>query len=383
MNTGTGEWWRERREDLLGLGRTQSPLYVYAEEAVSEAIGRTQSLSAVDRVFYAMKANAHPDILRLLFQAGLGFECVSPGEIDHVRRLFPGITPNRILFTPNFAPREEYVFGFDAGVHVTLDNLYPLERWPDVFRGRALLIRMDTGQRHGHHRYVRTAGRQSKFGVAASEMDRLETLIRGLNIQVIGFHSHVGSGITRPQTWVETAVILAGSCARFPDVRVLNIGGGLGVAERYGAPELDVDAVAGSLASFKEIHPQFELWMEPGRFLVAKAGVLLTRVTQIKKKGDLLYVGVDTGMNSLIRPALYGSFHEIVNLSKIDAPLSMTADIVGPICESGDVLGREQRLPETEDGDVLLVTTVGAYGRVMGSSYNLRPPAGEVFLRPA
>jgi len=381
--TGKHEWWRSRREELLGLARKQSPLYVYAAEAVTDAISVLKTLEAVDRVFYAMKANAHPDILRMLYDAGLGFECVSTGEIDHVQIHFPGIDPDRILFTPNFAPRDEYLYAFNTGAHVTLDNLYPLDKWPGIFQNRELLIRLDTGEGHGHHEYVKTAGRQSKFGVAASELDRLAELVRALNVRVVGLHSHVGSGIFRPETWVETANTLAGACKRFPGVRVLNIGGGLGVAQRYGEDELDLGAVASSLDAFKKTHLFYKLWMEPGRFLVARAGVLLTRVTQIKEKGDYTYIGVDTGMNSFIRPSLYGSFHEILNLSRIDAPRAVVADIVGPICESGDVLCRAQRLPETEDGDVLLITTTGAYGRVMGSSYNMRPPADEFFLEPA
>lgn len=120
--------------------------------------------------------------------------------------------------------------------------------------------------------------------------------------------------------------------------------------------------------------------MEPGRFLVAEAGVLLARVTQTKSKGPVHYVGLGTGMNSLIRPALYGSYHEIVNLSRLDAPPETTVEVVGPICETGDVLGRSRRLPETRPGDVLLIAKTGAYGASMSNHYNLRTPAGEVIL---
>jgi diaminopimelate decarboxylase/aspartate kinase len=123
--------------------------------------------------------------------------------------------------------------------------------------------------------------------------------------------------------------------------------------------------------------------MEPGRFVVARAGVLLLTVTQLKEKGESRYVGVDGGMNALIRPALYGAYHEIVNLSRLDAPATTTATVVGPICESGDVLGYARRLPATSEGDVLLVGTTGAYGRAMASTYNLRPVPDEVVLPPS
>jgi diaminopimelate decarboxylase/aspartate kinase len=126
--------------------------------------------------------------------------------------------------------------------------------------------------------------------------------------------------------------------------------------------------------------PRLEFWLEPGRFLVAAAGVLLARVTQTKSKEDTHYVGVATGMNSLIRPALYGAWHEIVNLTRLDEPATELVNVVGPICESADVLGHDRLLPPTVEGDVLLIANAGAYGRAMSSSYNLREPAVELVL---
>jgi diaminopimelate decarboxylase/aspartate kinase len=130
----------------------------------------------------------------------------------------------------------------------------------------------------------------------------------------------------------------------------------------------------------KSAIPGVDLWLEPGRYFVANAGVLLARVTQTKSKGGTRYVGVTTGMNSLIRPALYGSWHEIVNLTRLDAPATERVNVVGPICESGDVLGLDRLLPPTQEDDVLLIANVGAYGRSMSSNYNLREPAIEVMI---
>ena len=152
------------------------------------------------------------------------------------------------------------------------------------------------------------------------------------------------------------------------------------MAEKPGRAGVDLKAVDAALAAFKAKHPQYALWIEPGRYLVAEAGALLARVTQLKKKGPVRYVGVDAGMNSLIRPALYGAYHAIFNLDRLgDAP-TVVANVVGPICESGDTLGYNRHLPETREGDTLLVATAGAYGRAMASSYNLRAPAAEVVL---
>jgi diaminopimelate decarboxylase/aspartate kinase len=127
-------------------------------------------------------------------------------------------------------------------------------------------------------------------------------------------------------------------------------------------------------------HPGLEFWMEPGRYLVAPAGVLLARVTQLKSKGEVRYVGVSTGMNSLIRPALYGAFHEIVNLTRADEAPTELVNVVGPICESADVLGHDRLLPPTREGDVLLIANAGAYGFAMSSHYNLRDPAVELYI---
>lgn len=378
---GRPAWWQLRRDELLEIAAGSPAVYVYDEATVRESLEDVQSIEGIDRVFYSMKANAHPDILKIFYDAGLGFECVSPGEIRYVQSLFPGIDASRILFTPNFAPREEYAFGFEQGVHVTLDNLYPLQAWPEVFKGREFVVRVDPGRGHGHHKYVRTAGPQSKFGVAPEELRHLGRLAKDASATVIGFHAHVGSGIVSPETWAETAVFLSTLRDRFPDVRILDVGGGLGVSERQSTPELDIGEVSAALGDFKRAHPDLEIWMEPGRFLVARSGVLLARVTQLKRKGAARYVGIETGMNSLLRPALYGAYHEIVNLTRLDAPQEITADVVGPICETGDVLGYGRRLPATEEGDVILIATAGAYGYVMSNHYNMRAPADETMLR--
>ena len=162
---------------------------------------------------------------------------------------------------------------------------------------------------------------------------------------------------------------------------MINVGGGLGVAENNNQSPLNIGLVNQTLLQAKSAFPQLKIWLEPGRYLVAEAGVLLARVTQVKDKNSTIFIGLETGMNSLIRPALYGSYHEIVNLTRIYEPPAITAHIVGPICESGDILGYSRILPDTQEGDVFLIANTGAYGRVMSSHYNLRDPARECLLR--
>jgi diaminopimelate decarboxylase/aspartate kinase len=173
---------------------------------------------------------------------------------------------------------------------------------------------------------------------------------------------------------------LAKAAEQFPEVRVLNLGGGLGVPEKPGQHPLDLGAVDQSLAAVKAAHPGLSLWIEPGRFVVAECGALLARVNQVKEKEGVAYVGVDAGMNTLIRPALYGAYHHIVNLTRLQEDAAGSVHVVGPICETGDTLGYDRPLPATQEGDILLIATAGAYGAVMSSDYNLRPRAAETLL---
>jgi len=377
-------WWIEKRDALLTLSAQEStPRYVYDQGTLQKQAQALKQIQSVDRIFYATKANAHPDILACFEKEGLGFECVSPGELQHIQTLFPDIDPKRILFTPNFAPENEYQDAFQRGVHVTVDSLYPLENWPDTFQGQAILLRMDPGQGRGHHKHVRTAGSRSKFGIASGEMERLLAAIRRANATVVGLHAHSGSGIRTHAAWAETLSFLAELRPHFPDLQFIDVGGGLGVPEKPGQAPLNLQRVDKALQKLKRTLQGVEVWMEPGRFLVAEAGVLLAKVTQTKKKANVNYVGIDAGMNSLIRPALYGAHHGIHNLSRLNEKADLLCQIVGPICETGDTLGHGRRLPTPHEGDVILVENAGAYGRVMASRYNLREPAAESLLATA
>lgn len=373
-------WWHKKRNELLKIARERTPLYVYDKETIERHIQELRSIGSVDRIFYAVKANYNADVLNTIYGSGLGFECVSIHEANHVLSLFPKIERERILFTPNFAPRSEYEQGLKLGINVTLDNIFPLSNWPEVFKGKSIFLRIDPERGDGHHKYVRTAGSKSKFGITPSQMEELENALKRAGAMVVGLHAHVGSNILAADTWSRTAMFLASLAERFPHVRVIDAGGGLGVPETTIHQGLDIEAVEEEMKKVKKAHPKLDLWIEPGRFLIAEAGVILTRVTQLKEKRDHNYIGVDAGMNTLIRPALYGSYHEIVNLSRIDEETTHLANIVGPICESGDFLGHERSIAEPKDGDILLIGNAGAYGRVMSSNYNMRAPAEELFL---
>ncbi len=373
-------WWVHKRDALVSIARRESSAYVYDLDSVAQAARGLTALQHVDAVFFAMKSNSNVEVLRCLYREGLNFECVSPGEIARVLELFPQIDRRRILFTPNFAPRSEYAQALEQGVWVTLDNLHPLRAWPELFRGHEVFVRVDPGQGRGHHEHVRTAGAHSKFGVPVFELDELRSLADAAGCTIVGLHAHTGSGILSPDNWQDTGAVLTELAKRFEAVRFLDLGGGLGVPERPGERPLDLAALDALLAGVRKANPQFQLWLEPGRYLVAAAGVLVSEVTQIKGKGDVQYVGIATGMNSLIRPALYGAYHEIVNLSRLGDAATEIVSIVGPNCESGDKLGTDRLMPVCQEGDVMLIANAGAYGYVMSSNYNLRAPAREIAI---
>lgn len=372
-------WWRGRTEDLTRAVADGQARYAYHLPTVAGQARRLrESLRSVDRVFYSMKANPHPRILETVTAEGLGIECVSAAEVRRARETVGRDVP--LLFTPNFCPMEEFRAAHDAGAELTVDGPEALERDPELFGGLEIGVRIDPGRGLGHHSKVLTAGARAKFGHPKDDAERLVAAAARVGARVVGLHAHVGSGILDPEAWLETARALAPLLDVFPDVVWIDLGGGLGVPERPGQSELDLARVEQTLAEFRRDLGSRKLRIEPGRYLVSEAGVLLAPVTQVRRKGDTSFIGVATGMNSFLRPALYGAWHGIHNLSRLDAPQTGYWNVVGPICETSDVLGTDRLLPDTQPGDVLIIENAGAYGASMASRYNLREPAEEIVL---
>ncbi len=373
-------WWRSRAGDLIARAAAGTPRYVYHLPTVRERARMLRETAAIDRRFYALKANAHPDILRLLEVEGFGFECVSLAEVEHVFATLPALDPARVLFTPSFAPRDEYRIALDRGVNVTVDSVEALQRWPEVFRGRVLWLRLDLGRGDGHHEKVRTGGAEAKFGLPLAKVDAFVAEARRLDAKIVALHAHLGSGIDNPAHWREVYADLASLAEQIGTVDTLDIGGGLPVPYTPESRPFDIAAWRSGLDEIKAAYPGFRLAVEPGRYLVAEAGALLVRVTQVIEKDGLRRIGVDGGMNALVRPAMYDAWHGIHNLSRLDDDAVAAFDVVGPICESSDVFGRARMLPAaTAEGDVVLIADAGAYGMAMANTYNLRAlPVEEV-----
>ncbi|WP_313142746.1 bifunctional aspartate kinase/diaminopimelate decarboxylase [Stenotrophomonas sp.] len=366
-------WWRGQRAHLLQLADAGTPRYVYHLPTVRARARALAAIKPIDQRYYAIKANSHPAILELLEAEGFGLECVSHGELKHVFQHLPELSPKRVLFTPSFCPREEYEAGFALGVTVTVDNLEALQRWPDLFRNREIWLRVDLGRGEGHHAKVRTGGKDSKFGLPMARVDEFVRTATDLGTRVVGLHAHLGSGVETAQHWRLMCDELAGFARRIGSVQTIDIGGGLPIPYSDEDEPFDLDAWAEGLAEVKALHPAFRLAIEPGRYLVAESGVLLTHATQVVEKDGVRRVGLDAGMNTLMRPALYDAWHDIENLSRQGGYAEAAFDVVGPICESSDVFGKRRKLPvSTAPDDVMLIADAGAYGYVMSNTYNQR-----------
>jgi diaminopimelate decarboxylase/aspartate kinase len=370
-------WWHAKTEALVSLVADGRARYVYHLPTLRENARRLRrGLPSVDAFYYSVKANAHPAVLEAVAGEGFGLECVSLPEVERVREVLGDAVP--VLFTPNFCPLDEYAAALAAGAEVVIDGPDVLDQGASLFAGAEVGLRVDPGFGKGHDTKVRTAGAHAKFGHPLELAGQVAAAAERHRVRVIGIHAHIGSGILDPLAWVQTGTALAAVLPDFPHVRWLDLGGGLGVPDRPGQPGLALDAVERSLGAFRAALG-LPIRLEPGRYLVSDAGVLVAPVTQVRTKGGVHFAGLATGMNSLIRPALYGAWHTIHNLSRDGEP-SRYWQIVGPICETADILGRDRWLPDPRPGDVLLVENAGAYGAVMGSRYNLREPAAEHIL---
>jgi diaminopimelate decarboxylase/aspartate kinase len=374
-------WWQAQRNVLLTEAAQHTPSYVYHLPTVRQQAEKILQIKALDKNFYAIKANAHPAILRILEQHGFGFECVSVAELEHVLKNLPGLSASRLLFTPSFARKIDYQQARTLAQWITVDSLYPLQHWPELFAGQSLVLRLDPGYGLGHHAHVKTGGADAKFGMAVDDLPTFMVLAKTLKAKIEVLHSHVGSGVTDKNHWAQLFAQLAQYADEIGTVKAINLGGGLSVPYSDKDDEFDIAALAQTLTDSKNQWPHYALWMEPGRFMVAQSGVLLTHISQVVNKLGVCRIGLDAGMNALMRPALYESKHRMINLTRMDAIANKKVDVVGPICESTDVLAKHILMPEqSQEGDVVLIDTAGAYGFVMANQYNKRDLPREVIL---
>lgn len=356
-------------------GAHGTPLYVVSAAALRRRVGAVRSAFPDAEVCYAAKANANPHLLALLRAEGAHVDTVSAGEVRSAERA--GFGADEIVYTGVFPPDDELAAVARRGIRVNVNSEADLERLADLGPAGEAGLRVNPLVGAGHHAHVVTGGPGAKFGVPLDRAARAYARGRELGLAMTGLHMHIGSGIREPEPIWEGVDALAGlvdelRAAGHP-VELVDVGGGWGVPYRPGEAGIDLEALAGGVRV--RLPDGVRLAVEPGRYLAAPSAVLLTRVTAVQ----LPFVGVDAGMHTLLRPALYDAYHHVTSLAERDGP-GRTAHVVGPICETADVLARDRTLPDPRRGDLLVVHTAGAYGHVMASRYNARPLPGEVMV---
>ena len=366
--------------------RFGTPVYVHFEATVR---ARCRALkAALDglpvRLLYALKANGTPALLRTIAEEGLGFDAVSPGEVALLRQL--GIDAGRVLYTTTSPSTDELATAAASGALLNIDDVERLDVFGRRHAGAEVCLRFNTGVGAGHHRHVVTGGKEAKFGIPPEQSGRAAEVAARHGLRVVGLHQHAGSGVAEPEMLWPAVAALLDLAPLFPDLRFLNAGGGLSVPYRPSETAADLgslrtDVAQPALDRLAEMgRDDVEIWFEPGRFLVAESGVLVTRVHTLKPTADRVFAGTDSGFNQLLRPTLYDAYHALANLSNPDGELR-TYDVVGNVCESGDLFARQREVQELRRGDLLAVLDTGAYGVAMASTYNLRPLPAEVLVR--
>ncbi|MCW3996745.1 MAG: diaminopimelate decarboxylase [Candidatus Bathyarchaeota archaeon] len=371
-----------------------TPLYVLSEKRIRDNYNRLHTALLNNykyvRIYYAAKANTNLTVLKILESEGAYLDTVSPGEV--FMGLSCGFTPDRLMFTGTSVRNDELKMLADANITVNVDSISELERLLKFAVPPIVSVRVNPEVGAGHHSHCITAGPESKFGLWEDETIQAFAIAQRARVERFGIHMHIGSGILEVEPYVLAVEKLLKIAKRVHDevgisFEFIDIGGGIGVPYQPEDQELDLAEFSSKVVTlFKNKVKDYGLGkpflcVEPGRFLVCDASILLTTVNTVKTTPSRKFIGVDAGFNTLARPMMYGSYHPILVANKLDKADKETCDVVGPICESGDALAKERKLPKIEEGDLLAILNAGAYGFSMSSQYNSRPRAAEVMIR--
>ena len=394
--------------DLTRVATTfGTPTYVYSAATILDHYARLDAaLAPLDHLIcYAVKANSNRAILNLLVEAGAGFDIVSGGELFRV--LAAGGDPAKCTFAGVGKSVDEIEYALERGVYsFNVESEAELEAIERVARAKKMrapiALRVNPDFDPHTHRYISTGSQENKFGIALDQVRAVyERAATMSNIVIVGVQMHIGSQIAEAKPFASAIEKLASLVRELKSkhaIKFFSIGGGMGIIYRRA-----LESGAGkwwqdhrSEPSAFSVHDYAEaivpplrdlgirILVEPGRFLIGNAGVLLTRVRYLKQTGSKKFAIVDAGMNDLIRPALYQSYHEIVPVKQPNAERERKInkiDIVGPVCESGDFFALDREMPEVREGDLLAIMSAGAYGFVMASNYNSRPLPAEALVR--
>ena len=368
-----------------------TPVYVYNEEIIRKRMREVAGVISKYpyRANYSMKANSNLTILKIALEEGLNADAMSEGEIRLL--LKAGFPADRIFFVPNNVDSSELQFAIDAGIMTILDSLDQLELFGSLNPGGKCSVRINPGVGAGHHEKVITAGKETKFGIAEEDVDKIFDIAKKYDLTIAEINQHVGSQYLDPKPFLQAVEIFLRIAERFDSLEYIDFGGGYGIPYHKLDDEAPFDMTSFSeeftalldeyAAKHKGDLPLFK--SEPGRYCVAEGGVILGRVHAIKQNAGKRYAGTDIGMNVLARPTLYDSYHDIEvfhNGKVVSRDMLEKISVTGNICESGDLLCKDRPLAHIETGDLLCVLDAGAYGYSMSSSYNSRPRAAEVLI---
>lgn len=361
-----------------------TPLYVYDGTKIQEQVRNLQqAFAAVDlKIKYATKALSNINILKLLRHSGTGVDAVSIEEVKLC--LHAGFQPAEIMYTPSGVGIEELVEAVALGVVINIDSIPLLRKFGKKFGGSVpVCIRLNPHIMAGGNIKISVGHIDSKFGISIQQVDEILAVTQENKMIIDGLHIHTGSDILDAEVFLKGANVVFEVAKQFPDLRFLDFGGGFKVAYKPGDPATDVMEVGAKVSvAFQEFCKSYgrnlELWIEPGKYLVSECGYLLVKANVIKTTPNATFVGVDSGLNHLIRPMMYNAYHDVVNISNPSGKPKMYT-VVGYICET-DTIASNRNLHEVREGDILAIKNAGAYGFSMSSNYNSRLKPAEVLI---
>lgn len=366
-----------------------SPLYVYNESILRKRCRELKNLVSYENfsVNYSVKANSNLHLLKIAHEEGLNADAMSPGEI--YVELEAGFTPDQILYISNNVSAEEMQYAIDRGINVSIDALSQLETYGKINPGGNVCIRFNPGVGAGHHEKVITGGKKTKFGVDPALLPEVIEVLDRYNLTLIGINQHIGSLFMDGYKYVEGIKSLLNIAKNFSDLEFIDFGGGFGIPyhKQQGEERLDLQALGKRLdeviATFMtEYGREIKVKVEPGRYIAAECSVLLGTAHAVKNNYGMKYIGTDLGFNVLKRPVMYDSHHDVEIYRDSDkvSEKDEVVNIVGNICESGDIIANQRKLPEIFQGDIIGVLDAGAYGFCMSSNYNNRLRPAEVLI---
>lgn len=376
-----------------------SPLYAYDYSILKDRCNKMKNFSntlknglsnqVAVNMHYSTKANGNPTILAVVRESGLNIDCMSPLELALNEK--SGFTSDRMLYVCNNVSSDEMRLVYEKGILICLDSVSQVETWGKMFPGTDIMVRINPGVIGvGHSDKVITSGKTTKFGISEENLPALLDTAKKYDLNIIGTHQHLGSLFLNDKIPDYIAGIKAGLeivKKYFSNIKIVDLGGGFGVPYLPTEEDLDLDKLSQELLpilnEFIKCYPSVkEFKFEPGRYIPCESGSLIGTVTAVKHENDTWWVCTDIGMNQLIRPSMYQSYHEIevIHQNNNDKKPEIVANFCGNVCESGDILGKNRLITLPEVGDVVIVRNSGAYGFSMASNYTGRLRPAEIMI---